>query len=82
MPQAPRSIYRQAPFSPATGPYMIRSYTPMETRKECRPTRHERLELVRNPKFDVWSPAAQPAGFADRTVLETGLHGERGRWRG
>jgi len=57
---------------PATGPYMIRSYTPMQSASAGRPARHGRLELVRNPHFRVWSPAAQPAGYPDRIVLETG----------
>ncbi len=51
---------------PATGPYVVRSYTPR------RPGKHGRLELVRNPRFRIWSPAAQPAGYPDRIVLETG----------
>ena len=36
------------------------------------PARHGRLELVRNPHFRVWSPAAQPDGYPDRIVLDTG----------
>jgi peptide/nickel transport system substrate-binding protein len=47
-------------FLPATGPYMIHSFTGAQ------------LELVRNPYFHVWSTAAQPAGYPDRIVLETG----------
>ena len=27
---------------------------------------------MRNPHFRVWSPAAQPDGYPDRIVLETG----------
>jgi peptide/nickel transport system substrate-binding protein len=54
-------------FVPATGPYMIRSYTPMRDGDG-----HGRLEFVRNPHFHEWSPAAQPDGYPDRIVLETG----------
>jgi peptide/nickel transport system substrate-binding protein len=57
---------------PATGPYMIRSYTPQRDANGASPARHGRLELVRNPYFHVWSPAAQPAGYPDRIVVETG----------
>src|SRR3954451_4434639 len=42
---------------PSTGPYVVQSHT------------KEKLELVRNSRFRVWSPAAQPAGFADRMVF-------------
>src|SRR3954469_19095834 len=42
---------------PSTGPYVVQSHT------------KEKLELVRNPRFRVWSPAAQPAGFADRMLF-------------
>jgi peptide/nickel transport system substrate-binding protein len=51
---------------------MVRSYTPKEDAAGGRPGRHGRLELVRNPHFHVWSAAAQPAGYPDRIVLETG----------
>jgi peptide/nickel transport system substrate-binding protein len=53
---------------PATGPYMVGSYTPKQTRTSG----HGRLELVRNKYFRVWSAAAQPEGYPDRIVLETG----------
>ena len=43
---------------PATGPYMIWSYTP-----------NKQVELVRNHYFRQWSPVAQPAGFAERIVF-------------
>jgi ABC-type transport system substrate-binding protein len=56
-------------FLPATGPYMVRSYIPQQDAADG----HGRLELVRNPHFRVWSPAAQPAGYVDRIVLETGF---------
>jgi peptide/nickel transport system substrate-binding protein len=55
-------------YLPATGPYMIRSLTA----ERAGEGRRGRLELVRNPHFRVWSPAAQPAGYPDRIVLDTG----------
>jgi ABC-type transport system substrate-binding protein/DNA-binding SARP family transcriptional activator/DNA-binding beta-propeller fold protein YncE len=42
---------------PATGPYRIAGHRP-----------DQRLVLVRNRHFRVWSQAAQPDGFADRIV--------------
>ena len=48
---------------------MIRSYTP---KQDAGAAATARLELVRNPHFRVWSPAAQPDGYPDRIVLETG----------
>jgi peptide/nickel transport system substrate-binding protein len=53
---------------PATGPYMIRSYTPKE-----KGTPVGTLVLVRNPQFHEWSPAAQPDGYPDRIVWRIGL---------
>ncbi len=50
---------------PATGPYMIARSTP------------EQVELVRNPEFREWSPAAQPDGFPDRIVWRFGVPAER-----
>jgi YVTN family beta-propeller protein len=41
---------------PGTGPYMLEA--PM--------TKEGQFVLVRNPNFDVWSPAAQPEGFVDK----------------
>jgi YVTN family beta-propeller protein len=41
---------------PATGPYMVASYSKTA------------LRLVRNPEFHEWSRAAQPAGFPDEIV--------------
>jgi peptide/nickel transport system substrate-binding protein len=52
---------------PATGPYMFRS-TALKPRAGAR----LRLELVRNPYFHVWSQAAQPEGYPNRIVLDTG----------
>ena len=56
---------------PATGPYMIRSFTQGQAGV------HPRLVLVRNPHFHVWSSAAQPDGYPDRIVLETGYTNEQ-----
>ena len=53
---------------PATGPYQIRS----QIRLSNATSGHPRLELVRNPHFRVWSPAAQHDGYPERVVLETG----------
>jgi YVTN family beta-propeller protein len=47
---------------PATGPYMIRQYKP-----------GREIRLVRNPRFRVWSSAAQPAGYPDTIVWRLGL---------
>jgi DNA-binding SARP family transcriptional activator/ABC-type transport system substrate-binding protein/streptogramin lyase len=46
---------------PATGPYMVRSFSP-----------GRRLVLMRNRHFHVWSADAQPKGFPDRIVLTQG----------
>jgi len=51
---------------------MTRSYAPQQRAADGRPARHGRLELIRNPRFQAWSPAAQPAGYPDRIVLNTG----------
>ena len=52
---------------PATGPYMIGSFTP-----------DRELTLVRNPRFREWSKAAQPAGYPDRITwkLSVGTRAE------
>ena len=52
---------------PATGPYRILSYRPAPG------PRLGRVVLVRNPYFRQWSAAAQPEGFPDRIVINTGL---------
>jgi YVTN family beta-propeller protein len=49
---------------PATGPYMIASFA------------EGRLEMVRNPRFRVWSRVAQPDGNPDRIVWRIGLDPE------
>jgi peptide/nickel transport system substrate-binding protein len=48
---------------PGTGPYMLEA-----------PATDERVVLVRNPYFRVWSPAAQPDGYVDRIEWEWGVH--------
>jgi YVTN family beta-propeller protein len=53
---------------PATGPYMIESYTKGKTGE---------IQLVRNQYFHEWSRAAQPAGYADRIVFRFGVDLER-----
>jgi YVTN family beta-propeller protein len=58
---------------PATGPYMIQTYDPGPTDKDGQASGPGRIELVRNPYFREWSGAAQPAGYPDRIVFDTGL---------
>ena len=56
------SITRRAPLGvPGTGPYRIASY------------REQRLVLVRNTHFRVWSDSAQPAGYPDRIEVTYGI---------
>jgi peptide/nickel transport system substrate-binding protein len=50
---------------PGTGPYMLEG-----------PMTEEGLTLVRNPRFRVWSAAAQPEGYVDRIEWTFGV--ERG----
>ncbi len=52
---------------PATGAYMIERYR--------RPHGDKRgsLVLVRNPRFQPWSPLAQPGGFPDRMEWTLGM---------
>ncbi len=52
---------------PATGPYVIASYT-----RPAREGAQGSLELERNPRFRVWSGAAQPPGNPDRIVWRMG----------
>jgi peptide/nickel transport system substrate-binding protein len=47
---------------PATGPYMVAAYKPGRF-----------VRLVRNPRFHVWSDAAQPAGYPDDIVWRLGV---------
>ena len=49
-------LHAQLPL-PATGPYKIAGYQPKGV-----------VVLVRNPRFRVWSAAAQPDGYPDRIV--------------
>ena len=42
---------------PGTGPYEVQSWA------------HEQVVLVRNPRFRLWSAAAQPEGYPDRIVV-------------
>jgi YVTN family beta-propeller protein len=51
---------------PATGPYTISAYIP-----------GREVRFTRNPRFRVWSQAAQPDGFPDRIVLRAGLDPHR-----
>ncbi|MBB2156765.1 ABC transporter substrate-binding protein [Gluconacetobacter diazotrophicus] len=51
--------------APTTGPYMFASYDP-----------DRGMLLVRNPYFHVWSPGAQPDGYADRIQYDFGLPDE------
>jgi peptide/nickel transport system substrate-binding protein len=51
---------------PATGPYKIASYD----------AKRGVVRLVRNPRFRLWSAAAQPDGFPDRIVERYGYTGE------
>jgi YVTN family beta-propeller protein len=53
------------PF-PATGPYEIAEYD----------AKRGVIVLVRNPRFHLWSAAAQPDGFPDRIVERFGYTGE------
>jgi peptide/nickel transport system substrate-binding protein len=55
---------------PGTGPYRISRYVP--------PTL---LELARNPHFEEWSAAAQPAGVADQVQVRYGA-GQEDQIRG
>jgi peptide/nickel transport system substrate-binding protein len=50
---------------PATGPYMVAGYD----------AKRGVIRLVRNPRFRLWSAAAQPDGFPDRIVERYGYTG-------
>ncbi len=52
---------------PATGAYMIKSFDQPSPDAPV-----GRVELVRNPRFRVWSAAARPDGFPDRIVWQVG----------
>ena len=72
VPQDTPTNLRPGTFLPATGPYKIGSYTPQKAATQTSPADPGRLELVRNPYFRQWSAVAQPAGYPDRIVLDTG----------
>jgi YVTN family beta-propeller protein len=55
----PRDVGTRA--LPATGPYMIASYSP-----------DKQVRLVRNPHFRQWTPT-RPAGYADEIVIRLGV---------
>jgi ABC-type transport system substrate-binding protein len=63
-------------FLPSTGPYTVKTYTPKGVGRDGKPSRG-RLELVRNTFFREWSRAAQPAGYVDRILVETGYTEEQ-----
>ena len=52
---------------PATGPYEIAGYQ----------AKQEVVRLKRNPRFRVWSAAAQPAGYPDQIVERYGYTGAK-----
>jgi peptide/nickel transport system substrate-binding protein len=51
---------------PATGPYEIASWSP----------KPGAVKLVRNPRFKLWSSAAQPDGYPEKIVERFGLSAE------
>jgi peptide/nickel transport system substrate-binding protein len=63
----PRTPLHAAVPLPATGPYRVASYD----------AKRGVIRLVRNPRFHLWSAAAQPDGFPDRIVEKYGYTGER-----
>ncbi len=63
----PRELVDNAPFVPATGPYMIASVT---AGNDATPGE---IHLIPNPFFHEWSRAAQPAGFPAEIVVRFGL---------
>jgi len=62
VPSGTRAIGPGTSALPATGPYLIASYTP-----------GRQVLLVRNPRFRPWSAIAQPAGFPARITIRFGL---------
>jgi peptide/nickel transport system substrate-binding protein len=58
---------------PGTGPYQVQTFRPASAKQP-----RGILVLTRNSYFKQWSAAAQPAGFPDRIVINTGysLSGE------
>jgi YVTN family beta-propeller protein len=66
LPAATPGRQAQTPL-PATGPYLISRYLP-----------GRELLLVRNPRFQEWNAAAQPAGYADRIRIRLDLGSAQG----
>ena len=60
VPASTPSRVARAPLA-ATGPYVISAYEP-----------GREIKLSRNPRFRVWSGAAQPAGYPDEIVWRLG----------
>jgi peptide/nickel transport system substrate-binding protein len=54
---------------PATGPYMTNSITPSHVRGPDGEVAFHTWILVRNPRFQVWNSAAQPAGYPNRILV-------------
>jgi ABC-type transport system substrate-binding protein/DNA-binding SARP family transcriptional activator len=55
---------------PATGPYMTRSVSLAHERKvQGHGPTFDSWTIVRNPRFQEWSPDAQPNGYPDRITL-------------
>jgi peptide/nickel transport system substrate-binding protein len=77
VPQDTPTELQPGEFLPATGPYVIDSYLPQGDAADG----HGRLTLVRNRYFREWSSAAQPAGYPDRIVLDTGYTYQEGAAR-
>jgi YVTN family beta-propeller protein len=61
---------------PATGPYMVAEDQPPVTRtlpdQSVEVVEEGSVKLVRNPRFETWSPDARPDGYADEIVISTG----------
>ncbi len=57
---APAPAGANAGVRPGTGPYRIARFVPGKL-----------IDFRRNPYFKEWSPAAQPAGYPDRILLDS-----------
>jgi YVTN family beta-propeller protein len=64
LPASTPSRVARSPL-PATGPYVISAYQP-----------GREIKLSRNPRFRIWSGAAQPAGYPDEIVWRLGQRPE------
>jgi peptide/nickel transport system substrate-binding protein len=63
-----RGLGRSLP--PATGPYMTSSVTATHAiGDQGHPLAFGTWTLVRNPRFRVWNPVAQPSGYPNKIVL-------------